>query len=39
LGDVERADVLNRIQAVLDDEFGGQFDRACVTILYTARRS
>jgi SAM-dependent methyltransferase len=34
----ERRDVLDRIEAVLDEEFGGRYDRSCVTILYTARR-
>jgi SAM-dependent methyltransferase len=27
------------LEPIFDDEFGGHFDRACVTILYTARRS
>jgi SAM-dependent methyltransferase len=34
----ERRDVLDRIEAMLDEKFGGRYDRSCVTILYTARR-
>jgi SAM-dependent methyltransferase len=34
----ERTEVLDRIEALLDAEFGGRYDRSCVTILYTAQR-
>jgi hypothetical protein len=35
----ERDRVLDQIARVIEDEFGGSYERTCVTILYTAQRT
>ena len=39
LDTVARDAVLDRIASVLQDQFGGRFDRRCATVLYAARRA
>lgn len=39
LPEAKREDVLRRIAAVVDEQFGGLATRSCVSILYTARRT